>query len=70
VPASDFVTAKFPPADPSPMMPVIVLSPIFVPLRVSVVVFPAAETPVTAPILSVLSADTALAVKEALPPSP
>ena len=70
MPAPDFTRASLPPPDPSPMMPVTVLAPVFVPLSVSVVVFKPVETPVTAPMLSRLVADVAPAVKAAVPPSP
>ena len=70
VPASFFTTATLPPAAPLPMIPVTAFKPVLVPLRVSVVMFGAVETPVTAPMLKRLVVEVAPAVKVAEPPSP
>ena len=58
--------ANTPPPEPLPMIPVMALTPVFVPLRVRVVVFPVVADPVTAPMPSRLLAEVALAVKAAV----
>jgi hypothetical protein len=66
VPAPLFVMANEPPPAPSPMIPLTILLPVFVPLRVRVVVLPAVADPVTAPMERRLVADVAPAVKVAV----
>jgi hypothetical protein len=49
VPVPDLMIARLPPPEPSEIFPFTALFPVLVPFKVSVVVFPDVETPVTLP---------------------
>lgn len=70
VPAPLFTMASFPPDVPLVRMPTTLPVAVLLPLRLSVVVLPAVDTPETFAILSRLVPEVAFAVNVAEPPLP